>query len=168
MEYTSANLLLADAERRTLVITTPDLLAVARGDRPADLLIRGGRVVNVFSGEIEEINIAIAGDKIAGLGDFYQANEVIDAGGAFVVPGLIDAHVHIESSLCIPSQFATALLPRGVTCAVIDPHEIANVAGIAGIRYMAENSRQLPLTTIIMASSCVPATSMESNGATLS
>jgi adenine deaminase len=149
------------------VITTPDLIAVARGDRPADLLIRGGRVVNLFSGEIEEIDIAIADNKIAGLGRDYDAAQVIEAGGAYVVPGLIDAHVHIESSLCVPSQFATALLPRGVTCAIIDPHEIANVAGVAGIRYMAENSRQLPLTTIVMASSCVPATTMESNGATL-
>jgi adenine deaminase len=149
------------------VITQPELIAVARGDRPADLLIRGGRVVNVFSGEIEEIDIAIAGNKIAGLGHDYNAATVIEAAGAYVIPGLIDAHVHIESSLCIPSQFATALLPRGVTCAIIDPHEIANVAGLAGIRYMAENSRNLPLTAIIMASSCVPATTMEASGATL-
>ena len=149
------------------MITQPELIAVARGDRPADLLIRGGRVVNVFSGEIEITDIAIAGNKIAGLGRDYDAAQVIEVHGAYVVPGLIDAHVHIESSLCIPSQFATALLPRGVTCAVIDPHEIANVAGTAGIRYMAESSRQLPLTTIVMASSCVPATHMESTGATL-
>ena len=152
------------------MITRPDLIAVARGDRPADLLIRNGRVVNLFSGEIEETDIAIAGDRIAGLGRDYVAAEttaIIDARGAYIVPGLIDAHVHIESSLCTPSQFATALLPRGVTCAIVDPHEIANVAGMAGIRYMAENSHDLPLTTIIMASSCVPATNMETNGATL-
>jgi adenine deaminase len=149
------------------VITQPDLIAVARGDRPADLLIRGGRVVNLFSGEIEEVDVAIAGNKIAGLGRDYDASDVIDARGAFVVPGLIDAHVHIESSLCVPAQFTAAILPRGVTCAVIDPHEIANVAGLTGIRFMAENSRPLPLTTLVMASSCVPATTMESNGATL-
>ena len=154
-------------ERTAIVITQPDLLAVARGDRPADLLIRGGRVVNLFSGDIEETDIAIAGDKIAGLGRDYHAAETIEADGAFIVPGLIDAHVHIESSLCTPAQFMTAVLPRGVTCAVIDPHEIANVAGMAGIRYMAESSRQLPLTTVIMAPSCVPATSMENNGASL-
>ena len=154
-------------ERTAIVITQPDLLAVARGDRPADLLIRGGRVVNLFSGEIEETDVAIAGDKIAGLGRDYHAAETIEADGAFIVPGLIDAHVHIESSLCTPAQFMTAVLPRGVTCAVIDPHEIANVAGMAGIRYMAESSRQLPLTTVIMAPSCVPATSMENNGASL-
>src|SRR5215217_6480497 len=110
---------MALGERHSEVITQPDLIAVARGDRPADLLIRGGRVVNVFSGMIEEIDIAIAGNKIAGLGHDYVAAQVIEAQGAYVVPGLIDAHVHIESSLCIPSQFATALLPRGVTCAVI-------------------------------------------------
>lgn len=149
------------------MITQPDLIAVARGDRPADLLIRSGKVVNVFSGDIEETDIAIADNKIAGLGKDYDAANVIDARGSYIVPGLIDAHVHIESSLCIPSQFATAVLPRGVTCAIIDPHEIANVAGVPGIRYMAENSRQLPLTTLVMASSCVPATNMESNGATL-
>lgn len=152
------------------MITRPDLIAVARGDSPADLLIRNGRVVNLFSGEIEETDIAIAGDRIAGLGRDYSAAETtasIDAHGAYIVPGLIDAHVHIESSLCTPSQFATALLPRGVTCAIVDPHEIANVAGMAGIRYMAENSHDLPLTTIIMAPSCVPATNMESNGASL-
>ncbi|MCC6457877.1 MAG: adenine deaminase [Caldilineaceae bacterium] len=148
-------------------MTQPDLIAVARGDRPADLLIRGGRVVNLFSGEIEEVDIAVAGNKIAGLGRDYHASEVIDARGAFVVPGLIDAHVHIESSLCTPAQFTAAILPRGVTCAVIDPHEIANVAGLTGIRFMAENSRQLPLTTLVMASSCVPASTMETNGATL-
>jgi adenine deaminase len=150
-----------------VVITQPDLIAVARGDRPADLLLRNGRVVNVFSGEIEEVDIAIAGNRIAGLGRDYDATEVIDVNGAIIVPGLIDAHVHIESSLCVPAQFVTAIVPRGVTCAIIDPHEIANVAGMAGIRYMAENSRNLPLTTVVMASSCVPATSMETSGATL-
>lgn len=156
------------ARKVRIVITQPDLIAVARGERPADLLIRGGRVVNVFSGEIEEIDIAIAQNRIAGLGRDYTATEILDARGAYIVPGLIDAHVHIESSLCVPSQFATAVVPHGVTAAIIDPHEIANVTGLAGIRYMAESSRQLPLTTYVMASSCVPATTMESSGATLS
>lgn len=149
------------------MITQPDLIAVARGDRPADLLLRNGRVVNVFSGEIEAVDIAIADDRIAGLGRDYAATTVIDVDGATIVPGLIDAHVHIESSLCIPSQFATAVVPRGVTSAIIDPHEIANVAGMTGIRYMAESSRNLPLRTVVMASSCVPATTMETSGATL-
>ena len=149
------------------MITQPDLIAVARGERPADLLIRNGRVVNLFSGEIEKTDIAIAGNRIAGLGRDYDAVATHDARDAYIVPGLIDAHVHIESSLCVPSEFASALVPRGVTCAITDPHEIANVAGLVGIRYMAENSRNLPLTTLIMASSCVPATDMETSGAIL-
>lgn len=149
------------------VITLPHLLAVARGDTPADLLIRNGRVANVFSGEIERADIALAGDRIAGIGSGYDAHAELNAAGAYLIPGLIDAHVHIESSLCVPAQFAAAVVPRGVTTAIIDPHEIANVAGLAGIRYMAESSRRLPLRAIIMASSCVPATGMASSGATL-
>lgn len=143
------------------------MLAVARGDRPADLVLRGGRVVNVFSGEIEEAEIALAGDLIVGVGAGYAAHETIDLGGAFVAPGLIDAHVHIESSLCTPAQFAQAVVPHGVTTAVTDPHEIANVAGVAGVRFMAQSSIGLPLSVVVMASSCVPATHMETNGATL-
>ena len=144
-----------------------DLLAVARGDLPADLLLRNGRVVNVFSGQIEAVDIAVAGDRIAGLGPGYIAHQVVDLGGAYVTPGLIDAHVHIESSLCVPAHFAAAVGPRGVTTAVIDPHEIANVIGLDGIRFMAESAANLPLHAVVMASSCVPATQMESNGAIL-
>jgi adenine deaminase len=143
------------------------LLAVARGDAPADLLLRNGRLVNVFSSQIEEADLAIFEGKIAGIGAGYQANREVDLRGAYVAPGLIDAHVHIESSLCIPAQFAQAVVPCGVTCAVTDPHEMANVAGVAGIRFMVENSRHLPLTVITMASSCVPATHMETSGARL-
>ncbi|RME63390.1 MAG: adenine deaminase, partial [Caldilineae bacterium] len=97
----------------------------------------------------------------------YTAQETVDLEGAFVAPGLIDAHVHIESSLCTPPHFAAALLPRGVTTAVVDPHEIANVAGLEGVRFMAESSRALPLHVVIMAPSAVPATHMETNGAIL-
>src|SRR5581483_9833581 len=139
------------------------LLAVARGDSPADLLLRNARIVNVFSGEIESGDIAIAANRIAGIGS-YQANESIDLRGNFVAPGLIDAHVHIESSLCVPAQFAAALMPRGVTAVVADPHEIANVVGPAGVRYMAEASRDLPLDVTIMAPSCVPATKLATSG----
>jgi adenine deaminase len=143
------------------------LLAVARGDEPADLLLRGGRVVNVFSGAIEEVDIAIVDGLVAGLGAGYVAREAVDLDGAYVAPGLIDAHVHIESSLCIPAQFAQAVTPRGVTTVVADPHEIANVAGLAGVRFMAQNSADLSLSVVLMASSCVPATHMETTGATL-
>ncbi len=145
-----------------------DLLAVARGDQPADLLLRHARLINVFSGEIEEKDIALFDGMIAGIGPDYSALDVVDLHGAYVAPGLIDAHVHIESSLCLPPQFAAALLPHGVTCAVVDPHEMANVAGLAGVRYMAQLSRNLPLHTVFMAPSCVPATAMETSGATLS
>jgi len=143
------------------------LLAVARGDVPADLLLKNVRLVNVFSGEIEHTEIAIAGGMIAGIGPGYMAKETIDLAGAFVAPGLIDAHVHIESSLCVPSEFARAVLPRGVTTVVTDPHEIANVAGVAGIQYMYDASRGLPLRVLLMAPSCVPATDMGTSGATL-
>ena len=84
--------------------------------------------------------------------------------GSFIAPGFIDAHVHIESSLCTPAQFAAAVVPRGVTTAVTDPHEIANVAGAEGVRFMAQNAKGLPLNLVVMAPSCVPATSMASSG----
>ena len=144
------------------------LLAVARGDVPADLLLKNGRIVNVFSGEVEPGDIAIAGDRIAGIGAGYQAKATVDLAGAYIAPGLIDAHVHIESSLCIPSQFAHAVVPRGVTTVVADPHEIANVAGLTGIRFMADDARGLPLRVVLMAPSCVPATDMSGSGAALS
>lgn len=148
--------------------TTSHLLAVARGEVPADLLLANGRTVNVFNGEIELADIAIAGDRIAGIGPGYAARKTIDLAGKYVAPGLIDAHVHIESSLCTPPNFAAAVVPRGVTTVVADPHEIANVCGAAGVRYMAEASRGLPLRVVLMAPSCVPATPMATAGATLS
>ncbi len=144
-----------------------DLLAVARGDTPADLVLRDARIVNVFSGEIERGDVAVVGDTIAGVGGRYDGRETVNLGGAYLAPGLIDAHVHIESSLCTPPHFAAGILPRGVTTVVADPHEIANVAGVAGIRYMAEASRNLPLNVVLMAPSCVPATHMETSGAAL-
>ncbi|MGA2582270.1 MAG: adenine deaminase [Tepidisphaeraceae bacterium] len=143
------------------------LLAVARGDAPADLLLTGGRVLNVFSGEIESLDIALCGPWIAGIGSGYQALRNIDLQGSFVAPGLIDAHVHIESSLCVPAQFAAALLPRGVTSVVTDPHEIANVAGVDGVRFMAQSAAEIPIDIILMAPRCVPATAMSTSGAFL-
>src|SRR4051812_21489031 len=100
------------------------LLAAARGDAPADLVLRNARLVNVFSGQIESCDIAVSGDRIAGIGAGYEGKEEIDLRGSYVAPGLIDAHVHIESSLCTPANFASAVLPRGVTTVVTDPHEI--------------------------------------------
>lgn len=144
-----------------------EFLAVARGEAPARRVLQNGRIVNVFSGRIEEADIAIFEGRIAGVGTGYRAEEMVDLDGAFVAPGLIDAHVHIESSLCTPPQFASAVLPLGITTVVTDPHEIANVAGMDGIRYMVQSSQNLPLRVVIMASSCVPATHMETSGAQL-
>jgi adenine deaminase len=147
--------------------STSRLLSVARGDTPADCVLAGGQVINVFTGEIESADIAIADGRIAGIGSGYSGRETIDLRGAFVSPGFIDAHVHLESSLCIPQQFAAAVLPRGVTTVIADPHEIANVAGVAGVRFMFDASRGLPLEVILMAPSCVPATTMSSTGGCL-
>ena len=146
---------------------SPALLSVARGAAPADLLLKNARLINVFSGAIETTDIAIHADRIAALGPGYAAKETLDLENAFVAPGLIDGHVHIESSLCLPPQFAAAVVPRGVTTAVTDPHEIANVAGAAGVRFMADASRGLPLRVVTMAPSCVPATTMATTGAAL-
>ncbi len=143
------------------------LLAVARGASPADLVLRNGGVVNVFTGEVEVVDVAVAGPWIAGLGPEYQGKAEVDLHGRFLVPGFIDAHVHIESSLATPAEFARAVLPRGTTAVVSDPHEIANVHGLEGIRFMLDASRGLPLTVFVMASSCVPATSMGTAGAEL-
>ncbi|MDE0071604.1 MAG: adenine deaminase [Caldilineaceae bacterium] len=148
-------------------MSTTALLAAARGEQPADLLLRNARAVNVFSGEIEEADVALHQGRIAGVGTGYTAAQTVDLHGAYLAPGLIDAHVHIESSLCLPGQFAAAVVPRGLTTAVIDPHEIANVAGIEGVRFMADCSRGLPLQVVVMAPSAVPATHMETSGAAL-
>ena len=142
-------------------------LPIARGDEPADLVLRNGRVINVFTGEIVETDVAIAGDTIVGVGPGYQGRKEMDLGGRYVCPGLIDAHVHIESSMVTPPQFARAVVPRGTTTVVTDPHEIANVAGAAGIRYMLAVSEGLPLTVYVNLPSCVPATPMGTAGAEL-
>jgi adenine deaminase len=142
-------------------------LAIARGDEPADIVLRNGRVINVFTGEILDADIAVTGDTIAGVGAEYKANREIDLQGRYLCPGLIDAHVHIESSMVSPPQFARAVVPRGTTTAVTDPHEIANVAGAEGIRYMLAASEGLPLSVFVNLPSCVPATHMGTAGASL-
>ncbi|MDD5088697.1 MAG: adenine deaminase [bacterium] len=142
------------------------LLAVARGDEPADVLLRGGRVVNTLSYEIEAVSVAVADGRIAGLGD-YEAREIVDLDGAFLSPSLIDGHIHIESSLLAPAQFARAVVPWGTGAVVCDPHEIANVCGEAGIGYMLAATERVPLDVFVMLPSCVPATHMETAGAEL-
>jgi adenine deaminase len=141
-------------------------IRAALGERKVDLLIKNGRVVNVFSGQIERKDVAIFGGKIVGFGK-YAAKKTVNVRGDFLCPGLIDGHVHIESSMVTIPQFAQAVLPNGTTSVVIDPHEIANVMGLRGIRFMLASARGVPLNVFIMAPSCVPATHMETSGAVL-
>jgi adenine deaminase len=143
-----------------------EFIRAARGAVEADVLLRGARVVNVFTHEIVETAVALRGDRIVGLGDL-PAREVIDLDGRYVCPGLIDAHVHIEISMLPPHRFADAVLPHGVTSVVCDPHEIANVLGVPGVRYMLDVSEGLDLSVFVMAPSCVPTSSMETSGAAL-
>lgn len=142
------------------------LLAVARGEEPADLLLAGGRVVDVFGGTLIEAPVAICGDRIAGLGS-YRAREVHELGGAYLLPGLVDAHVHVESSMVPPAEMARAVVPRGTTTLVADPHEIANVLGVAGVRWMLDDAAGAPLEMVVMAPSCVPASPLSTSGAEL-
>ncbi|MBC2321282.1 adenine deaminase [Listeria booriae] len=133
----------------------------------ADVVIKNGRIVNVFSGEIYDGDIAIKSGYIVGIGEFNEAAEMIDANGQFIVPGFIDAHVHVESAMVPPSEFARVLLPNGVTTIVTDPHEIANAAGAKGIEFMLDDAATSPLDMYVMLPSSVPATPFEHNGATL-
>jgi len=142
-------------------------IRLARGQEPADLLLKGGRLVNVFTGEVYEADIAIHGGYIVGIGEGYTAREVIDLKGRFVAPGFIDAHVHIESSMVPPPEFARAVVPHGTTTVIIDPHEIANVLGLDGIRYMLNAAKYNPLSVFVMLPSCVPASPLETSGAAL-
>ncbi len=138
---------------------------VAQGAKPASLLLEGGRIVNLFTRRIEEGSLALLGSRIAGVGARYsEGSEVIDLEGGLIIPGLIDAHIHIESTLLLPSHFAAAVLPHGTTAVIADPHEIANVLGEAGIDFMLSISEKLPLDFYFMVPSCVPATEMETAG----
>jgi adenine deaminase len=142
----------------------PDLerrVAVARGDEPADLVIRGGRVFSVFTREWLEGDLAIADGAVAGLGE-YEGKETLDASGRYVVPGFIDAHMHLESSKLLVDEFARLVLPLGTTAVVVDPHEIANVLGTDGVHWLADLCTDLPLDVFFMASSSVPASVFES------
>ena len=136
-------------------------LAVARGDEPADLVIRGGRVLSVFTREWLDVDVAVCDAVIAGLGS-YEGTEVVDADGAYVVPGFIDAHMHLETSKLLPSEFARLVLPLGTTAVVADPHEIANVLGTDGVHWLVDVCQDLPLDVFFTASSCVPASQFES------
>ena len=146
---------------------TPELLAVSRGDAAADLLLTNARIINVFSREIETANVAIHAERIAGVGDYTLAKRTIDLKGAYLAPGFIDAHMHVESTFLPPSQFVTLAAPRGTTGVVLDPHEIANVLGIPGIRFIMDDAAGLPINAMFALSSCVPSSPLENSGATL-
>ncbi len=143
------------------------LISVARGESPADLILDDVRVVNTFNGEVESGNVAICGDIIAGVGDYRQAKQVLDLSGKYVVPGLINGHTHLESSMLDIGEYARAVVPKGTSALVTDLHEIANVCGLEGMRYVLDRVRRLPLDLFLMAPSCVPATHLETSGATI-
>jgi adenine deaminase len=139
-------------------------LAVARGDEPADLVLHGGRVLSVFTGEFLEADVAVAGQHVAGIGR-YEGRESVDCRGLYLLPGFIDGHMHIESTKLMVDQFARAVLPAGTTTVVLDPHEMANVFGLDGVRALLAAADRVPLDCYVMVSSCVPASPFESGGA---
>lgn len=143
------------------------LIAVARGDAPADLVLTDANVINVFTGEIDKGNVAICGGSIAGVGDYQEAEQALDLEGRYVAPGFINGHTHLESSMLDVGQYARAVVPRGTLAIVTDLHEIANVCGLGGIRYIMDCARNLPLDLFLMAPSCVPSTDLETAGASL-
>lgn len=141
-------------------------IAVAAGREKADVVIKYGTIIDVFNGDTIQGDVAIADGVFVGIGQ-YEGHEVIDASGKYISPAFIDGHVHIESSMVVPSEFARVLLPHGVTTVITDPHEIANVAGVRGIEFMLAESEGLPFDVHVMLPSCVPATAFEHSGAVL-
>jgi adenine deaminase len=144
-----------------------ELIAAARGDRAVDLVLRNAGVVNVFAGDVEQTDVAIAGGLIVGLGHDYHGACEVDLQGRYLAPGFMDGHMHVESSMVPIPEFARAVVPQGTTTIIIDPHEIANVHGIDGIRFMLDSSSEAPLGVFVMLPSAVPASPMETAGAIL-
>ncbi len=147
--------------------TDPGLIAVARGDEPADLTLTNARVVNVFTREIRHAAVSVFKGRIAGVGEPLDAAETVDLGGAYLAPGLIDAHMHVESTMMQPREFVRVAAPHGTTGVVFDPHEIANVLGVEGIRFLMDEARGLPMDIMFAVSSCVPSSALETAGARL-
>jgi adenine deaminase len=152
-------------------MTDPAFLARAiaqgRGADVADLVLKGGRVFDLVSGELVASDVAICGDRIVGVRGEYKGRREIDVRGKVIVPGFIDTHCHVESSLLTPPEFDACVLPRGVTTSICDPHEIANVLGVEGLRYFLDSAPTLAMDLFVQLSSCVPATQMETSGARL-
>jgi len=143
-----------------------ELISAARGEIEVDLLLEGAEIVNTLSGEQHHADVAVHKGRIVGF-DCRSARECIDLSGSVLSPGFIDGHVHIESAMVTVPEYARAVVPKGTTSVIIDPHEIANVLGVEGIMYMLESSRRVPLNVYVMLPSCVPATKMETSGAVL-
>src|ERR671918_291504 len=141
-------------------------ISVARRSEPADLVLAGGRVLSVFTGELLEVDVAIVDGHVAGLGR-YEALESVDCSGLILLPGFIDGHMHIESTKLMVDQFARAVLPWGTTTVILDPHEIANVFGLRGVRALLRAAEGIPLEYFVMASSCVPASPFETSAETV-
>ena len=148
-------------------MTLETRIAQGRGDEPADLVLTGGTVWDMVTGARIPGDVAICGDRIVGIGASYEGKRVIDVTGKLLVPGFIDTHLHIESSCITPYEFDRCVLPRGVTTAICDPHEIANVCGLTGIRYFLDASARTVMDIRVNLSSCVPSTHMETAGAEL-
>ena len=145
-----------------------NIIDAAAGRRLADLVIKNCRIVNVLSGEIHSGSVAVFDGKIIGMGKAeYDGAEIFDAQGKFLAPGFIDGHIHIESSYISPEQLGRIIVPRGTTSIIADPHEIANVCGLRGIRYMLDAAKHTRLNIIQAMPSCVPATPFEDAGAVL-
>ncbi len=144
-----------------------DLIAVARGDAPGDLLLANARVVNTLTGEIEDTDVLVFEGRVAGLGRGYRARESVDLKGAYLLPSFIDGHTHIESSMLWVDEYARAVVPHGTAAVVTDLHEITNVCGLLGMEQVVKAAASLPFELYLMAASCVPATSLETSGASL-
>lgn len=142
-------------------------LDASQGNAPGDLVIRNGRIINVATCEIEELDVLIVDGKVAGIGDYPDAEREIDAAGSYLAPSFIDGHVHVESSLLWMDQFAKAVVPCGTGAIVTDPHEIANVAGLDGIKALMQASNDLPVSLFFTIPSCVPASPFETAGAAM-
>ncbi len=148
-------------ERVSLVSLTRRL-RIARGEEPADLVLRNALIVNVLSGEIHPGDVAVADGRVAAIGAGYAGHVERDLQGRYLIPGLIDGHMHLESTMMVMGEFARAVVPRATTTVVVDPHEFANVLGLQGMRYVMDSARGLPLNVHVMLSSCVPASPLES------